>query len=203
MTKYRHRQNHAIGVRREEMKKMDMYISTLLSAIFIPTFIMIIISILNKSKVSAENKFNDRQFVVELPSIVLGVGLLLDITCIAVIIGFTILSPTPPHVIFYVTFGLGIWIGTYLALKTLRFKVYVQDEKVTVQNVFGRPIVFTFSEIVSAKRQVKNNNLKSERIIIKTVSGKKIIVESTEKSYKQFLNRIKAEVDNEFLFGFE
>lgn len=182
---------------------MDMYISTLLSAIFIPTFIMIIISILNKSKVSAENKSNDRQFVVELPSIVLGVGLLLDITCIAVIIGFTILSPTPPHVIFYVTFGLGIWIGTYLALKTLRFKVYVQDEKVTVQNVFGRPIVFTFSEIVSAKRQVKNNNLKSERIIIKTVSGKKIIVESTEKSYKQFLNRIKAEVDNEFLFGFE
>ena len=45
---------------------------------------------------------------------------------------------------------------------------------------------FTFDEIVSVVRQVKKNKVKSERLIIKTCAGKKLIVENAEISYDRF-----------------
>ena len=91
----------------------------------------------------------------------------------------------------------------YLILKTLNFKVIVKGENITVFSTFRKPYSFTFNEIVSAVRQVKKNQVKSERIVIRTVDGRKLIVESVEISYERFAKRIQAEVRSEYLVGFE
>lgn len=182
---------------------MEMNISIILMAIFLPACVMAFLSMIQQSNIKASKTTSDEQFVVMISKIVISIGLVLDFLCVMIVIGFTLFSEKIPHIIFYIIFGLGIWLGTYLALKTLKFKVIVKGEEITVQNIFGKPFTFTFSEIVSAVRQVKKNQVKSERIVVKTTSGKKLIVESSEISYKRFLLRIKSEVKSECLFGFE
>ena len=121
---------------------------------------------------------------------------------LTVLLGFTFLSNERPHFIFYVVFGLFLWLGTYLIVKTLNFKVIVKEKKITVFSAFRKPYSFTFGEIVSAVRQIKNQ-MKSERIVVKTVSGKRLIVESSEISYKRFAKKVQLEVRREYLVGFE
>jgi hypothetical protein len=94
-------------------------------------------------------------------------------------------------------------VGIYLIIKTLTFKVIVEGNKLTVFSAFRKPYSFTFSEIVSAVRQVKNNQKKSERIVIKTSGGKRVIVENAEINYKRFAKRIQTEVNKERLDGFK
>lgn len=122
---------------------------------------------------------------------------------LTVLLGFTFLSNERPHFIFYVVFGLFLWLGTYLIVKTLNFKVIVKEKKITVFSAFRKPYSFTFGEIVSAVRQTKKNQMKSERIVVKTVSGKRLIVESSEISYKRFAKKVQLEVRREYLVGFE
>ena len=90
-----------------------------------------------------------------------------------------------------------------MIVKTLNFKVIVKEKKITVFSAFRKPYSFTFGEIVSAVRQTKKNQMKSERIVVKTVSGKRLIVESSEISYKRFAKKVQLEVRREYLVGFE
>jgi len=79
----------------------------------------------------------------------------------------------------------------------------MSDDEITVHSFFSQSYTFTFGEIVSVLRQVKRNQLRSERMVIKTATAKKLIVESSEISYERFLQRIRAEVKRELLVGFE
>lgn len=164
---------------------------------------MAVLSGIQKSNRQISRTMSDESFVVMVPKIVLIIGIIGDSMFSAIILGFTLFSKELPHIIFYIVFELFIWLGTYLILKALRFKVVVKGEKITICSIFKKPYTFTFSEIVSVVRQVKRNQVKSERIVIKTVSGKKLIVESAEISYKRFLQEIKAKVKSEYLVGFE
>ena len=94
-------------------------------------------------------------------------------------------------------------MGTYLLFKALTFKVFVKDNRITVCSGLKKPYSFVFSEINIAIRQIKNNRIKSERIVVKTITGKKLIIESTEISYFRFLDRISSEVSRDRLVGFE
>ena len=146
---------------------------------------------------------NDKNFTVVIPNAVLTVGALCALMSSAVLVAFTFLSNETPHVIFYVVFGLFFCLGVYLIVKTLTFKVVVKGEQITAFSAFRKPYTFTFSEIVSAARQVKKNQMKSERIVIKTLSGKRLIVENSEISYKKFAKRIQQEVEKQYLNGFD
>jgi len=108
----------------------------------------------------------------------------------------------PANIIFYIIFGGFICLGIYLVVKTARFKVVVKSEKITVCPMIGRRYAFTFNEIASVLRQVKRNRLKSERMVVKTIAGKKFVVESIEISYERFLRRIETEVNGKFREGF-
>lgn len=90
-----------------------------------------------------------------------------------------------------------------MIVKTITFKVIVEGNKITVFSAFRKPYSFTFSEIALAVRQVKNNQKKSERIVITTSNGKRLIVENAEIGYKRFAKRIQSEVKKELLVGFE
>lgn len=180
-----------------------MDIGIILSAFFVPACVMSVFSAIQTSHRKTSKTMSDKHFVIMLPKTVLVIGIVGDLMFAGIVLGFTLFSGELPHIVFYIVFGLFFWFGTYLVLKTLKFRVIVKGEKITVCSVFIKPYTFTFSEIVSAVRQVKRNQVKSERIVVKTVSGRRLVVESTEISYKRFLQRVKSEVKSEHLFGFE
>lgn len=146
---------------------------------------------------------SDYNFSVTIPNTVLIIGIMDAAMSVTVLLCFTLFSSKLPHLIFYIFFGLFFWLGIYLIIKTLNFKVIVKGDTITVFSTLKKTFSFTFSEIISAVRQTKNNKIKSERIVIKTISNKKLIVESSEISYKRFAKRIKLEVKSEYLIGFE
>lgn len=179
-----------------------MVIAIILFGIFLPSCISLIFSAIQKSKIKVSKTMSDKNFAVFLPKTVAIIGAMGSLTSLAVIIPFTFFSDEQPHFIFYVVFGLLNWLGTYLIVKTFTFKVIVNGEKITVCSAFRRPYSFTFDKIISAVRQVKRNQTKSERIVIKTANNKRLIVESSEVSYKRFKEKIQLQVKREYLVGF-
>ncbi|MCL2860500.1 MAG: hypothetical protein FWF46_08165 [Oscillospiraceae bacterium] len=108
------------------------------------------------------------------------------ISVIFMLFGFTLILSImrKSNIIFYIIFGLFFFLGAYLALKALKFKVIVQGEDISVYDIFIKTYTFKFDDIVLVTRQVKKNQLNSERMVIKTKLGKKLIVESAEIAYK-------------------
>lgn len=180
-----------------------MVVGIILLAIFLPVCIALTFAVIQNAGTKISSTMSAENFTVMIPGIVVIIGAMCILMSVVVLLGFTLLSEERPHFIFYVVFGLFIWLGTYLIVKTLTFRVVVKYKKITVFSAFRKPYSFTFSEIVSAVRQVKKNQIKSERIVIKTVFGRRLIVESSEISYKRFVKKIMLEVRKEQLVGFE
>ena len=180
-----------------------MYIKIILSAICVPICLSLLFSLIQQAKTTTEDRSSDDNFTIKLSPVVFVVGVLGIITATAVMLGFTFLSNEKPHHIFYIVFGSFFLLGVYLAIKTLTFKVVVKGDQITVYSALKKTYTFAFSDIVSAVRQVKANQVKSERIVIKTASGKKLIVESAEVEYERLSKRIRAEVDKKYLVGFK
>jgi len=135
------------------------------------------------------------------------VGIILFAT---IMLGFTLFpneasggSDLPIMIIFYAFFGGFILFFFYLALRTVKFKVVVDGDKITVYPMFFKPYSLTFNEISSVVREESFNRLKSELLEIKTTTGKLFVVDSAYISYERFSHRIRSEVKSEFLDGFD
>ena len=103
---------------------------------------------------------------------------------------------------FYVIFGLAVVLSAYLIVKTLRFRVVVKNEKITVTPLLSKTYTFTFSDIETVQRQVKNRYKgKAERIIIRTKQGKRIVVDSSYVSYGKLVERVIDSVETSRLPG--
>ena len=171
----------------------------ILLAVFLPPFIAIIFA--NFKKTKNNTKQTTKGIVVCLPKTVSHIGTILILTLTSCILCFTFLSKETPHWIFYLIFGLFIWLETFLIVKTLTFKVVLYKREITVYPILNKPYSFLLDEIVSATRQVKNNRVKSERIVIKTNSNK-LIVENIGISYKRFKQNLESELNDTVKFGF-
>lgn len=180
-----------------------MKIYLILSATIVPTFVMLIFSFVNRLNANVPKRATDNRFIIEFPRLYFTIGVICVIIFSVAIICFTIFSQELPNVIFYAVYGFFVLVGIYIALRALKSKVIVNDTKITVYRIIFKPYDFLFSDIVSVKRQKRNNQMKSERMVIRTRDGKKLIVESSQISYKRFLKRIKSEVKSELLVGFE
>lgn len=179
------------------------YLSVMLFSILIPLVLSIVFVSIQKSNHKKSAKMTDNNFTVQLPSFVMLLGGLLCLMAIIMAICFTFFSNESPHFIFYLCLGFFFFPGIYMILKTARFKVVVNNKSVTVFSVVKKAYSFTFDEVVSVVRQTKKNQVKSERIVVKTIHGKKLIVESSEVAYKRFVKKIKKEVKKEYLYGFD
>ena len=182
---------------------MSRAISIVISSILLSATLSFVFATMSKAKDKARKKMTDDKFTVALPKMVATIGAIGDVVFSIVVIGFTFFSKEVPHLIFYLVFGLGIWVGSYLILKTLVFRVIVSGERILVHDILKKPYEFTFSDIVSVRRKVSRNQIKSEKMIVKTNTGKKLVLDSAEESYDRFLNRIKSGVSAEYLKGFD
>ena len=180
-----------------------MPIGIILSAIFVPACVALVFSVIQKGGTEISSTMSDENFTVMIPSMVITIGAMCAFMSLAVLLGFTFLSDVRPHFILYAVFGLFFWLGTYLIVKTLTFKIIVKGERIMVFSTFRKPHSFTFDEIALAVRQIKRKQRPSERIVIKTTSGKRFIIESSEISYKRFAKKVQMEVRRECLVGFE
>ncbi len=181
-------------------------ITAILVAILLPAGITSVFAIMEKQSNRVSSKMTDKNFTVMIPNMILFIGAGIALMTLAAMVSFVFLRPDAP---FYTKLGiqcflgLFLYLGVYWVIKTLTFRVVVQDEWITVYPTMRKPYSFTFSEIASALRQVKNNEVKSERIVIKTTTGRKLIVERAEISYRRFAKRIQEEVPQSRLVGFE
>lgn len=82
---------------------------------------MAIFSILQKSKSKTSKTMSDEHFVVSIPKIAMIIEIICDLMFVGIILGFTCFYKELPHIIFYIVFGLFLWFGTYLVLKTLKY----------------------------------------------------------------------------------
>lgn len=111
-------------------------------------------------------------------------------------------EPAKNRIVFYVIFGLAVVLSAYLIVKTLRFRVVVKNEKITVTPLLSKTYTFTFSDIETVQRQVKNRYKgKAERIIIRTKQGKRIAVDSSYVSYGKLVERVIDSVETSRLPG--
>ncbi len=173
------------------------------SCIFIPAAVSLAFSMIQKATVKCSKTVTNKSFVVMNSYIMTAIGALDAIACVIVLLAFTFTSEELPHLVFYIVFGLFFWFGIYIVVETLCFKVIVKNKTITVCKKFRKPFTFTFDDIVFAVRKVSRNRYKTEKIEIKTNSGKKVTVENNEISYYRLMNRIKEEVNAKFLHGFE
>ena len=182
-----------------------MYIKTILLAICVPICTSLVFALIQQAKTTTEDRSSDDDFTIKLSPVVFVVGVLGVITATVFMLVVTFLSNEEPLLIYcvYIVFGPFFLLGAYLAIKTLTFKVVVKGDQITVYSALKKTYTFTFSEIISAVRHVKPNQLKTEYIDIKTANGKKLTVGSVDEEYERFYRRIRAEVDKKYLVGFK
>ena len=141
-------------------------------------------------------------FVVKYPKFIFFIGVLCNAVFIIILLSFTLFLSDPPPPIFYVFCVAFLCLGTYLILKVYKFKVVVTGLQIAVFPILKKTYTFSFADIVEVHRQVKKNQMKSERIIIKTRSGRKLILESQAIAYNMFVIELKDKVNHKYLFGF-
>ena len=165
--------------------------------------VWLVFSAIQKAVQKANHIGTHGDFTVMIPKAVVGIGIL-DALVSLIFIGCIFFSNMRSYIILYLLFGLFLWLGMYLVLKTITFKVIVKGETITVHPMFAKAYTFPFDDIVSAVRQVKKRYQgHAERIIVRTNAGKKVIVESSEIAYKRFAKRLVEKVDHTRLLGFE
>lgn len=155
----------------------------------------------------SEQKAASKKLTVSIPNICATIGIITAI----VFGGFILLSPwiwpnesDDSRIIFYVIFGAFFWLGIYLIMKTIRFRIVVDENQITVYPLFSRAYTFTFEDINSVERQTKNmNRRKAERIVIRTKQGRKVIAEDAFVAYFKLVDKIQACVDASKRKGFE
>lgn len=185
-----------------------MNFAVILLCIFVPACLALLyhtVLYISEQK-SSSQKATKGKFTVSIPNICATIGIITAI----VSGGFILFSPmlwpneNDSMIIFYVIFGAFFWLGIYLVIKTIRFRIVAEKDQITVYPLFSRAYTFTFEDITSVERQTKKQRKRlAERIVIRTKQGKRIIAEYTFVAYFKFVDKIQASVDASKLKGFE
>lgn len=179
-----------------------MKIEIVIAAVFVPLIVISVFSLIVRLSGKVKTTGDKNSLIVEYPKGNVFIGAFADALFIIMGILFTIFSEETPHVLMYIILGFFVWAGFYIVFKTLTFKLIIEDYKITVYSAFRKPYQITYDNISSVKRQVKGNAAGSERMVIKTDTGKKVIAESSAVGYREFKREIKYNVDKAKLKGF-
>ena len=148
------------------------------------------------------NKNCNNKIVVTVPEILYTLGLIISIMCSLLMIYFIFAATESLPIGFYIFYGLFISIGIFAAILQKRWKVIVKKDVITIYPFIGSKYSFCHTDIISIIRQVKKNRVKSERIIIKLVNKRKIIVESSHIGYEKLLKYLLSVTTSDIRVGF-
>lgn len=185
-----------------------MNFGVILLCIFVPACLALLfyaIIYISAHRVSSQ-KVEKGIFTVSIPNLYAVVGGVTAMIFGIFILFSPIIWPNEPNsfIIFYVVFGAFFWLGIYLVIKTIRFRIVMEESKITAYPLFARAYTFTFEDISTVVRQTKKTHKgQAERIIIRTIQGRKIIVENSFTAYFKLVDKIQENVDASKRMGFE
>lgn len=169
-----------------------------LSTIFIPAFAILFVYVLYASKHKVAKRATKSKFTVYIPKAYAEIGVLDAIFFGLFILFSPIIWPDENNymIVFYICFGTFFWLGIYLIIKTLRFRIVVKGKEITVCPLLSKDYTFTFDDINKVIRQTKKRHKgQAERIVIYTKHGKRVIAESSFVAYFKFVDIIQEYVD--------
>ena len=144
-----------------------------------------------------------KKIVLTVPAIVGYIGIIDFVIFSMLTIYFIFTTKGQLHWSFYLFYGLFISVSMFMIILSIKWKVIVKKDDIVVYPLIGEKYSFSFDEIISIERQVKRNRKKSERVIIKTNTKKKLIVESAHISYFKFILYLLEMTEPNIRCGFE
>ncbi len=164
----------------------------------------IVLFILTTKKQHIEEK-TETPFVVKYPvqlySLLFAVGIVVTVCGIAIFYQVEFNEVGKFSWYHYLIWFMVTWIYVGYGYKGYKFNVVVNDKGFNFVTLCGKTKSVLYSEICSAERQVKYNNVLSERMVIKTAKGK-VVVENRAFNYSNFLEHIVENVSRDKLKGF-
>ena len=175
-------------------------------AITMPTLLTFVFTAIRNAKSNPHGEMTDQSFVVKLPKMIAGIGLVGNVVFVGVGVILTLYWSGKMNyksfIGMYVSFGLFLMLYIYFTLKGLIFRVVVSGENITVYDIFRLPRRFTFREIDSAEVIITGGQINPEQLVIRTSAGKKIVVEGMAVEYERLVKRVKEKVPPERLKGY-
>ena len=144
-----------------------------------------------------------KKIVLTVPAIVGQIGII-DLVIFSILaIYFFFTTKGQLHWSFYMFYGVFVSVSLFMIILSKKWKVIVKKDNIMVYPLIGEKYSFSFDEIISIERQVKRNRRKSERVIIKTNTKKRLIVESAHISYFKFILYLLERTESNIRCGFE
>lgn len=103
--------------------------------------------------------------------------------------------------VIYLICGGGQWLGIYAAALTIRWRIVVKGSELTVYPLFSKIYQINLCDVLSAKCQVKDNQTRSERIVLRT-SERRIVIDKSMIAYNLFKAHLERELPKDIREGF-
>ena len=103
--------------------------------------------------------------------------------------------------VIYLICGGGQWLGIYAAALTIRWRIVVKGSELTVYPLFSKIYQINLYDVLSAKCQVKDNQTRSERIVLRT-SEHRIVIDKSMIAYNLFKAHLERELPKDIREGF-
>lgn len=103
--------------------------------------------------------------------------------------------------VIYLICGGGQWLGIYAAALTIRWRIVVKGSELTVYPLFSKIYQINLYDVLSAKCQVKDNQTRSERIVLRT-SEHRIVIDKSIIAYNLFKAHLERELPKDIREGF-
>lgn len=157
-------------------------------SIYVPVVILCVITAFRRLKYPTILSVSEKRFSIYIAEFAAWIGAMLCITFTAMLIGFSIGVQEKPHLFFYVVCGVFVWVGTYITIKALCFRIDVKNEKIIVYSLLHEPRDLYPGDLISVKRQTKQARThQMERIVIESNHVGRIVVENSFINYDRFI----------------
>lgn len=143
-------------------------------------------------------------YTIKYPTIVAGLGIAVSIISAIFIIIVIILFDETLEYLTLVIFAVFFLLGCYLFFKGCFWKVIVNEESFMVYRLLGHNYSFSLADIKKVRRQTKKTYYGiKERLIITTYNGKKVVIEDFAYKYILIKGKMKNELENVKMEGFD
>lgn len=173
-------------------------------ALYIVPVIALALCVLQKRKTLAKRcRRRKSGYVVCIPDFVavLGTVFAAAASLLGVYAVLTASGQLSEMLVIYLICGGGQWLGIYAAALTIRWRIVVKGSELTVYPLFSKIYQINLYDVLSAKCQVKDNQTRSERIVLRT-SEHRIVIDKSMIAYNLFKAHLERELPKDIREGF-
>ena len=174
-----------------------------LSLYILPVIVLALCLLLKRKTLAKRCRRRKSCYVVCIPDFVavLGTVFAAAVSLLGVYAALTASGAKSEMLIIYLICGGGQWLGIYAAALTIRWRIVVKGNDLTVYPLFSKIYQINLRDVISAKRQVKDNQTRSERIVLRT-SRHRVVIDKSMIAYNLFKAHLESELPQSIREGF-